>query len=119
MTGSTDPTLCAFAMRLVQAERYRKYHPQSAYAGQFAPLYPGTRQGRLDWTDRVLQPDSYTAQWAREAGTRVCVCGDTASAHSDGGLGGCWPCACSRFRDRADYPHYGPGLNYGFRYTGD
>lgn len=47
----------------------------------------------------------------------VCLCGDTAGAHQDDGNGGCWACACSRFTLRT--PDSPPGLNYGFRYTGD
>jgi hypothetical protein len=102
------------------AERYRRDHSTSAYAGQFAPVYPGNRQGRIDWQDRVLQPETYTEQWAREASARVCICGDTAGCHQDlgdGRIGGCWACACSAFEQRTSAHRVPP--SYGFRYTGD
>lgn len=53
----------------------------------------------------------------RAADRQVCVCGDTASCHADGGTGTCWPCACSRFELRT--PEHPKRANYGFRYTGD
>lgn len=106
--------------QLTAGERYRREHPSSAYAGQFAPVYPGNQQGRLDWQDRVLQPETYTEQWARESSGRVCRCGDTAGCHQihpDGRVGGCWACACSAFEQRT--PGHRVPPSYGFRYTGD
>jgi hypothetical protein len=47
----------------------------------------------------------------------LCICGDTAGCHQDGGTGGCWACACHRFEQRTSAHRVPP--NYGFRYTGD